>query len=337
MNIWDYIKDKAVVILVNITGLMVLSGFIWLSGCSKESVCLIIIAWLFLLLILGSVDFYRRRKHFKHIHNVLNQLDKRYLIAEMVTPGYRLEDKLYFEIMRKSNKSIMDTVNELEREQRDYREYLESWVHDVKTPITSLELICANNPDENTKQIQSELGKINNMIDIILYYARMEKAYKDYHIHEVDLKKTVVMAIQSNKQYFLQNQMQVMLEMEETLVSTDEKWVEFLLTQIFTNAMKYRKEENAYVKIYTKPQKNQMQLMIEDNGIGIAKEDIGRIFEKGFTGKNGRTGKKSTGMGLYLCRELCDKLDIGIFCESVEGEYTRIGLIFPDADFSKIV
>lgn len=176
----------------------------------------------------------------------------------------------------------------------------------------------------------------------------MEQVYKDYMIHSVNLKNVVLNSVRRNKLYFIQGKMQVNVEFDDIMVSTDEKWIEFLLNQIFLNAIKYRTNENAHIDITTNKQDKNIELIIEDNGIGIPKEDIGRIFEKGFTGSNGRrdikkdnstdynVSKKATGIGLYLCKNLCDKLDIGIRCESEEGRYTRMILTFPDSDYAKL-
>jgi signal transduction histidine kinase len=228
------------------------------------------------------------------------------------------------------------------------KEYIESWVHDIKTPLTAINLICENNKNDYTKKIQRETGIIENQVENVLYYARMEQVYKDYMIHSVNLKNVVLNSVRRNKLYFIQGKMQVNVEFDDIMVSTDEKWIEFLLNQIFLNAIKYRTNENAHIDITTNKQDKNIELIIEDNGIGIPKEDIGRIFEKGFTGSNGRRdikkdnstdyniSKKATGIGLYLCKNLCDKLDIGIRCESEEGRYTRMILTFPDSDYAKL-
>ena len=249
----------------------------------------------------------------------------------------------------------------------------------MKSPLTAIELICENNKNEYTTRIKGELGKIENQVENVLYYARIEQVYKDYLIHRTDLKKVVISAVQKNKLYFIQNKMQVNVDMEETIVSTDEKWVEFLLNQMFVNAIKYRRSYEPRVNIMAKRGDKYVELIIEDNGIGISKKDINRIFEKGFTGSNGRErcqigsngieqcrsgsedeyvqgengtsymttemGKhsgerydegKSTGIGLYLCKNLCDKLDVGIRCESEKGSYTRMYLTFPDSNHNEI-
>lgn len=130
--------------------------------------------------------------------------------------------------------------------------------------------------------------------------------------------------------------MQVKIEMESCFVSTDEKWALFILDQIFSNCIKYSRDENGCVRIFSETGKNKVKLSVEDNGIGIRSEELGRVFEKGFCGTNGRSGRYSTGIGLYLTKKLCDRLGMGIRIESEYDQYTRVWLQFPESDFQKI-
>ncbi|BBF42187.1 sensor histidine kinase [Lachnospiraceae bacterium KM106-2] len=337
MRLVEYLKDKALVLLLHITGMLFLSLYLLMTGYAKDNITLILLMWGTIVGSYYSIDFIKRRRYFKDIEQLLDELDQRYLIGEVMRPSARLEDKLYREILRKSNKSVIERINELEQAQVEYKEYIESWIHDVKSPVAAIELICENHRDENMNNVRMEIGKIENQVDMILYYARLEKAYQDYMIHPVDLREAVLTSIHQNKPYFIQNQMSIHLDLESVVVSTDEKWVEFLLNQIFSNCMKYKNEKEAMVHISARRGKKSVSLVIEDNGIGIVKEDLRRIFQKGFTGKNGRTGEKATGIGLYLCKRLCDKLGIGIHCESEYGSYTRMILTFPDTDYSKVL
>lgn len=336
MRAADYIKDKAAVLLVHTAGLLFLSFFLKLAGNSSTDIWLIGTAWIVTGTVYLLQDFYRRRRYFEKLSVLLDDLDNRYLIAEVMEPSPRLEDRLYREVLRKSNKSVIEKIHMLEDAQKDYKEYIERWIHEVKLPLTAARLMCENNKREESRKLLAELGKIEKQIEQALFYARMEHPYQDYLIHRVNVRDAVLTSIAGSKPYFIQAGMQILLELPEkspVFVCTDEKWVVFLLDQIFANCIKYRSAENPCVKIYAKEGKQQISLIIEDNGIGIAKEDIRRIFEKGFTGENGRIGKKSTGIGLYLCKGLCDKLGIGIACESKKGEFTRIIFTFPDSDF----
>ena len=268
----------------------------------------------------------------------MDELDQRYLIAEVMRPAPGLEDRLYCEILRKSNKSVIEKIRELENSQREYKEYIESWIHEVKTPITAAHLICENHKDGHTRQIMTELDEIGNEVEKVLYYARMERVDRDYLIRPVSLRSLVLSAVRGEKRHLIRCGMQIDLDIDEDIsVSTDEKWVEFILKQIFSNSMKYRRETEAKIRIRTEEGTMQKSLIIEDNGCGIPEEETGRIFDKGFTGSNGRSeDSHATGMGLYLCSRLCRKLGLGISCESEKGKYTRMILTFPDSDHNKI-
>ncbi len=338
MKLIHYLEDKASVLLINGAGLFLLSLFLRLSGSRSTDVLLIAVLWLFILFTWLLADFHHRKKYFSRLFAQLAELDQPYLISEVMESTPRLTDRLYREILRTSNRSVIEKIHCLEDGQRDYKEYIEQWVHQVKLPLTAARLICENNTDKDSPRLQMELGKIDQLIEQVLFYARTEHAYQDYLIHPVNLRQAVLSAIAENKAYFIQKGMQIDLDLPETapfIVSTDEKWVVFLLNQIFSNCIKYSRGSSPGVRISARDAHQRVILIIEDNGLGIAKEDLGRIFDKGFTGKNGRTGVKSTGIGLYLCKRLCDKLSIGIACESVENQFTRILLTFPDSDFHK--
>lgn len=336
MGILDYIKDHAAALLAHIAGIFILSSYLLLVGNAGMVILMIAVVWIGVVILFYGVNFYGRRHYYKRLSALLEELDQKYLISEVMEPSHRLEDRIYREILRKSNKSVIEKINRLEDSQKNYREYIEAWIHEVKLPLTAAMLICENNRSEESRRLNAELLKIEKQIQQALFYARMEYTSQDYLIHRVDVRKMVVHAITANKLYFIDNGMQILLELSEEepiMISTDEKWVVFMLDQVFSNCIKYRREDNPCIRIWGSRGDGQFSLMIEDNGMGIAQEDIRRIFDKGFTGQNGRRGKASTGIGLYLCKGLCDRLGIGICCRAEEGEYTRIIFTFPDSDF----
>ena len=337
MNLGEYLRDRAPVLLLNAAALLVLSVFLLLTGNTETAVFLIVFVWISVAAVWFLTDWFFRRRYFRELMSVLNDLDRRYLISEVMKPSRRTEDRLYWEILRKSNRSVIEKIRELEDGQREYKEYIEGWIHEVKTPVAAIRLICENHREEYTGRIQSELDELENEVEKVLYYVRMEQVYRDYLIRPVNLREIVLSAISGQKRRFIQCGMQIGLDMEDIVVSTDEKWMEFILKQIFSNSMEYRRPEGARLRIYVRNGQQQKFLILEDNGPGIPPEDRDRIFEKGFTGKNGRKyNNRATGMGLYLCSRLCEKLGIGISCESEQGVCTRMILIFPDSDHNRI-
>lgn len=259
-------------------------------------------------------------------------MDQRYLLGELMPESYRLEDRLYRDMIRRSNKSVIDRIRIVEDQQKDYREYIESWVHEIKAPITSIALMCENHKDNLTRQIHLENQKIENYVDMALYYARSESVYKDYVIQETDFQEIAVVVLNRNKQYLIQNRVQAEVDCKD-VAYTDKKWIAFILNQLILNSAKYRKEEGGYIQIRTERYPGGIRLLVIDDGIGIREEDMPRIFEKGFTGSNGRMQERSTGMGLYLCKKLCQNLGIGIYAESEEGKGTKMTLEFPVSSY----
>ena len=172
-----------------------------------------------------------------------------------------------------------------------------------------------------------ENRKIENYVDMVLYLARTEEVYKDYFIRETSLQEAVYEVLEKDRLLLIQNKIRVEADCKD-IVYTDQKWIAFILEQMILNSVKYR-GENPIFLIFTEQTETGVLLILEDNGTGIKEEELGRIFEKGFTGSNGRSHERSTGMGLYLCQSLCKKLGISLRAESEYGEGTRMILEFP--------
>lgn len=220
----------------------------------------------------------------------------------------------------------------------DYKDYIELWIHEIKIPIAASKMVIENNKNEATKSINEELDKVENYIEQVLFYARSNTVEKDYYIKKSSLKEIVNESIKKNKNILMQEKISINIHNLDLEVNTDSKWIGFILNQIIGNSVKYKKQnESLELEIYAKQGKQNIVLYIKDNGIGIKKGEITRVFEKGFTGTNGRLiGKKSTGIGLYLCKKLCDKLGIGLELNSVENEGTETRIVFPMGNFTNL-
>ena len=332
MRMVEYVKDKILLLVLHMLCMLLLAGFLHGTGYSKEYICLILLGWLGILGCWFVYGYFNRKCYFQKMKEILDQVDQRYLLGELMPESYRLEDRLYRDMIRRSNKSVIDRIRVVEDQQKDYREYIESWVHEIKAPITSIALMCENHKDNLTRQIHLENQKIENYVDMALYYARSESVYKDYVIQETDFQEIAVVVLNRNKQYLIQNRVQAEVDCKD-VAYTDKKWIAFILNQLILNSAKYRKEEGGYIQIRTKRYSGGIRLLVIDDGIGIREEDMPRIFEKGFTGSNGRMQERSTGMGLYLCKKLCQNLGIGIYAESEEGKGTKMTLEFPVSSY----
>lgn len=265
----------------------------------------------------------------------MNELGEKYLISEIVkTPSF-IEGKILKETINDLGKSMLENVNYYKNIQEDYKEYIELWIHEVKIPIAASKLIIENNKTEVAKSIEEELDKVENYTEQALFYARSNAVEKDYIITKTNLKSLVNGAILKNKNTLINEKIALELKELDNEVYTDSKWATFIINQIIQNSIKYSKEQDKKIEIYAKQKNDKVVLYIKDNGIGIKKGEITRVFEKGFTGENGRIiGKKSTGIGLYLCKKLSDKLGLGLELNSEKDIGTEVRLIFPKNSYT---
>lgn len=276
--------------------------------------------------------YYSRKKYLDKLLDMAEKLDERYLLPEIMQEPERADDQVFYQIMKMSQKSMLEQIGEIQRERQEYKEYIEQWIHEVKTPITAMKLICENNRCSFTRDLMAELENINRFTEQALYYARSEHTEKDYSVREICLSGVVHGAIADNKYLLRQNNVAVTVENVEYSIYCDDKWLRFILDQLISNAVKYHTSQPV-LHFFAFKEDDSIILSVADNGMGISKSDLPRIFEKGFTGQNGRTIHSSTGIGLYLCRRLCDKLGIGISVSSKEEKGTTISLSFHINDF----
>lgn len=330
MKFRDYLEDKLLVVILNI-GMMILSGFyLFFCELSINEILLYLILWFIIFLLYFFLNWLSRKKYFNEIYRILKNLDKPYLISEIMPKSYKLEDKLNKEILKISNKSVIDEINYLTKDKKEYKEFIENWIHEVKLPITAINLICDNNKSDTTKRIKYELSNIENDVEKALFYSRSDNVYKDYIIRKIKLKDIVLNVIQRNKNFLISNNININIDINEEYVYTDDKWIEFILTQVIVNSVKYKNIKSSKIDFSVKKGKNNIKLIIEDNGLGIEKSELSRVFEKGFTGTKGRNNSNSTGIGLYLCKKLSRKLGVFMDIQSKKDFFTRVIIEFPD-------
>ena len=312
--------------MTNLVCMAALTVFLLVCGNSISAVLLILVVWALVLLAGLFLTYWKRKRQMQKLLDMTGQLSERYLISEVMEQPEQAEDQVYYQLLKMAGKSMLEQIGEVRRERLEYKEYIEQWIHEIKTPITAMKLLCENHRTDWTKELLMELEKTNRFTEQALYYARSEHTEKDYSVREMALAQVVYQAIADNKYLLLQSGVRLEVEEMEDTVYSDEKWVRFILNQLIANAVKYRSEQPV-LRFSTRRQQDQVVLKVEDNGIGISPADLPRIFEKGFTGQNGRMVQQSTGIGLYLCKRLCDKLGIGIAVESSE-QGTAISLAF---------
>lgn len=331
MKFLSFIKEKVLTILLLTFAIITIEIFLMayvVDNFIKIYIPVVILVLYFLSI---AIEYYKKKKFYKNLYKMLDSLEQKYLIAEIIENPNFLEGKILKDVILQTDKSMLENVNKYKYLQEDYKEYIELWIHEIKIPIAASKMVIENNKNEVTKSLDEELDKLENYVEQALFYARSNNVEKDYYIRKCSLKNIVNESIKKNKNNLIQEKISIDIYNLEQEVNTDSKWLVFILNQIIQNSIKYKKQNaNAKIEIYSEKKKENVILYIEDNGIGIKKGEITRVFEKGFTGTNGRiVGKKSTGIGLYLCKKLCDKLGISIELNSVENEGTEIRLVFP--------
>ena len=223
------------------------------------------------------------------------------------------------EALFKANKKITTEVNS---KYADMADYYTLWIHQIKTPISAMRLILQSSNMPDNCELSAELQKIEGYAQMVLSYLRLESDSTDYIIRKYSLDKIIKQAVRKYSSQFIRKKIRLKYQSIDVNVLTDEKWLLFVVEQILSNALKYT-NSGGEISIYLKPGQ---VLCIKDSGIGIASDDLPRIFEKGFTGYNGRTDKKASGIGLYLCRRICTKLGHQITATSESGIGTEITL-----------
>jgi len=329
MKISRYLKDKLNSILVFILFYIIILVFLIIFKTKRELNIFI----LFLLLIMGIIllllDFFRKRNFYNKLIENISDLDQKYLILEFMNEPDFYEGKILYELLYEINKSYIEKMNEYKKNVNSFKEYVEMWIHEVKLPISTMVLL--NHNHKLDKRMNNQLNKIDNYIDQILYYVRSENAEKDYIIKETSIKKIINNVLLKNKDDIIENSIELEVEIKDEKILTDGKWMEFILNQIINNSIKYR-QSNPIIKI--KYENNLLE--IYDNGIGIKESDKKRVFDKMFTGENGKENIKSTGMGLYIAKEMCSKLGHEIMIESEENKYTCVKITFKQNDYYNV-
>lgn len=332
----DYIKDK--LFLLIIAGISYDICLLVLFAFKVNSQAIIAITIIYLTTIIFSLtfDYARKKLFYRELKNKLDNLDQKYLVIEMLSSPCFLEGKIMFDSLYEINKSMIEKIKEYKSQTQNFKEYVELWIHEVKLPVSSLVLMIHNHKNEYNKKILEQLTRLDNYLEQILYYVRSENAEKDYLISKVNLAKVISNIALKNKDTLLEKKIDFIASDIDIDIYTDAKWLEFIINQIIDNSIKYSNKKKPYIKILAKEEKNYIACVIYDNGVGISKEDLPRVFEKTYTGKNGRIGKQSTGMGLYIVKRLCDKLGHNISINSIEGEFTCVKIKFAKNDYYQV-
>lgn len=338
MNFFDFFKEKIYVILVLF---FLYFHFFLLFMAFKISFAIQLFFFFcsfFVFLFLFFFEFFRKKHFYDALKEQIASLKKAYLVLETLNRPNFLEGRILYDVLHDINKSMCEEVKKLEFQKEDFRDYIEMWIHEVKIPIASFLLMAHNKKEKFDPSELEQIRKIENYVEQVLYYSRCENASVDYFIKEVSLSKVVSEVALKNKDDLLENKIDFICNVKNKTVYTDSKWLIFIVNQLVNNSIKYRKQTgSSFIKIFTTEDSSCTKLVVLDNGIGIIKNDIRRVFEKTFTGFNGRSHASSTGMGLFIAKSLCEKLGHKIEIESVVGEYTKAVISFSKNTYYEVL
>lgn len=332
MKAGDYIREKSGWLICFAVQLLLVVLFGKAFQIHTPYLILVVFLEVIPFVIVLGMDYQRRSKFYNDMFGKLNELDKKYFLAEMVKkPGF-LEGDILCDTLYEAGKAMGERVGEMECSVSEFKEYVEMWIHEIKLPISAISLMNYNGKADFPRYAK-QINKISYYVEQILYYTRADAPQKDFLMKKCSLEPLINSVLLENKDILIEENFTIEKENTAVGIISDAKWVQFMLGQIVNNSIKYKRGKKGYLKFAAREEKDRVLLSVEDHGIGVKESDRERVFEKSFTGENGRKVAASTGMGLYICRKMCRKLGHEIWMESEEGVFTRVILCFGKNDY----
>ncbi|HHW47316.1 MAG TPA: HAMP domain-containing histidine kinase [Clostridiaceae bacterium] len=323
-----YLKRNTLNIFVILVSFGIFMAVFSLYSLPVEAVVYAALLTVFFILVASIIDFsiYYRK------HMILTRLRKSITVSDFMFPASRdLIEKDYQELIKIIDKDRMEIINEKDMAYIDMLEYYTVWAHQIKTPIAAMRLVLQSEQSGINNELLEQLFRVEQYVEMVLQYLRTENMSADLMIKRYSLDSIVKQAVRKYSKSFIYKKIKLNYKNLNYNALTDEKWLTFVIEQILSNALKYTNEGE--ISIYMDDELPDT-LVIEDTGIGIEPEDLPRVFEKGFTGYIGRMDKKSTGIGLYLCKRILSKLSHTIKIESTPGKGTKVKIGFATAEIA---
>lgn len=320
MSFRDYICGKTVSLCMAGIGGSYLILVSWFCGLPLSLLLILLLSGVFVLLLCMIIGWRRADRQLRMLKNRLDALPEKYLIGETLDRPRNPVELEYYLLMKEISRSAIGAVEQARGEKRDYCDYVERWVHEMKTPLTACSLILANGADPG--KLRRELRRADNLTEAILTYAKLATAEKDTQISLVDLHVLCHQAVREEMELLIAADIAVSID-GQACVYTDPKLLVFMLKQLLINCAKYCSGCRISITLAKE------SLTFQDNGPGIPSQELPRVTERGFTGTAGRSRGQSTGMGLYIVRELCQKLNIDLEIDSEVHQFTRFTFHFP--------
>ncbi len=341
-----YLRSHSTAVLLPLLATGLVCGVLLTTSVRAQIVLLVALIGVAGTLLGAVSDWLRHRRFYRSLERCADHLENVSWTMEMVEYPEDAEGEAVYDVIRAIAKTANDEVAGYRRQTANYREYVETWVHEAKTPLVAAHLMLENLDDALADGVQSqearekvdalaeEVDRVEGYIEQALFYARSESLDRDYVVRNASLQSIVSSALRRNARTMISAHVAPICRGLELEVFADEKWVEFILGQLIQNSVKYAREEGAQLlfsasRVNVGRADDCVKLVVRDNGCGVPAADLDRVFDRGFTGENGRSGKRSTGIGLYLVRRLCDKMGLGVVARSERGEFFEVEITFP--------
>lgn len=336
----DFLKDRLAYIVIYFMSISLVILIMYLTIIMQViyfSLINILYAYIistFIITIFLLYEYSKEREFYDRLYEVLNSTN---IIEDIVSIGESktIRQRLFTDILRKLHKSYMKNIYKYEDIQKEYSYFINQWVHQMKTPVSVINLILQEESTSECREIFDSIGeeneKISQGLNIMLYNARINQFNHDFNVEDIDVLSILRKVVNDNKKLLIRHKIFPEMAGKSVFVQTDMKWMYFIINQIVINAIKYTaaaEKDKKFIKFSIEDDALKTLVSIEDNGIGIPKEDIGRVFNAFFTGKNGRKTSESTGMGLYLSKRICNELGNELYVESKEGNGAKFCINF---------
>ena len=315
----EYLKMKKTSIIGILGVYAILFVFVYLYRIPIEVILYPFILTIVFVLMVLLFDYIKYKEKVNKISQICNDISSCYSVK---INDKNIFDEYYLDIINELLKENRKQVSQIQKKVSDINDYFSIWVHQIKTPIASMKLKI-DNEQMDLLQLASDLNRIDHYVDLVLSFLKFDEEKIDLYFRKTDVDRIMRESLKKFSNDFIIKKIRLDYKLSKREVLTDEKWLSFVFDQLLSNALKYT--DKGTISIYYD---GDSCLCIKDSGIGIALADMERLFEKGFTGYNGRQYKKASGIGLYMCKRMCDKLNIAISIESIVNEYTLVKLKF---------
>jgi len=321
-----FLREHALLIITQCVQFIVIVGLFYLAGMRDLALAFYsIFIGLFFLGCYLTYHYLSRKAFYTRLQSPVQTFDQSNQALEQAPISFALQ-----RLLKSQYKLYEEELERLRTKQDEHHVFLDRWIHQMKTPVSVIELLAQDLDEPDASDIREETERLKTGLNTVLYMARLRSVQADFHIKRVNLRSLIQEVNNDNKRLFIRNKVYPEIEEEEQnmMVETDEKWLFFIFSQIIQNAVKYTAQESdkVFIHLYRRPP--HVVCEITDYGVGIPPEDRHRIFDLFFTGENGREFRESTGVGLYLVKEVADYLGHQLEVESTVGEGATFRIIF---------